>query len=523
METPSLNAGDDQVETLKAAYARLEMDREPYLQRARACSALTIPSLVPPKGHTPISPLPTPYQSVGSRGVNHLAAKLLLTHLPPNQPFFKLTIDDSMRERLGARVGDAEKALNKYERIVVADLESSSVRPSGFEFFKHLIVSGNALTFDSPEGKFQVYGLRQYVVQRDPAGNPLQIILEEHISPLAVPESVREDVLQAARAGSGEKNAKTLHLYTGIKRVGNRFLVSQEINGIHVPGSEGTYPLDKCPWNAARMITVEGEDYGRSYVEEFIGDMKSLELLTRAMVHSALAASKVIFLVNPNGLTQEEDIEEAEGGDVKTGRKDDVSVLTLDKQSDFSVVEQRIQKLTDALSYAFLLNSAIQRQAERVTAEEIRFMANELESTLGGLYSALSQEFQLPLVRSRIANLERKGKLPALPKGAVKPMITTGVDAIGRGNDFEKLRAYMSFLTEALGPDIVAQRLNPTELANRAAAGIGIEPDGLVKTEDEIAEEQAAQQEQAMQQAAVAPTINQAGQLMQAGMNQAPQ
>jgi hypothetical protein len=504
-------------ETLKAAYSRLEVDREPYLNRARACSAITIPSLVPPKGHTHTSPLPTPYQSLGSRGVNNLAAKLLLTQLPPNQPFFKLAMDDQAREELGAKVGEAEKGLNKYERIVTADLEATSTRPAAFELFKHLIIAGNALTYDSPRGKFMVYGLRQFVCQRDPSGDPLLIVLKEDISPDSVPVGVRDAVMTAAKSQQGGA-MKTLELYTGIRRVGQFMVVSQEIAGIAIPGSDGKFPVDKCPWRATRMIIVEGEDYGRSYCEEFIGDLKSLELLTQSMVHAAAAAAKIVFLVNPNGMTSEEDFEEAMGGDVRTGKADDITVVTLDKQSDFSVVEQRIGKLTEALSYSFLLNSAIQRNGERVTAEEIRYMAQELESTLGGLYSSLSQEFQLPLVVSRIANLERKGKLPPLPKGLVRPMITTGVDAIGRGNDFAKLREYVAFLTETLGPEKVAKLLVEDELARRAAAGIGIESDGLVRTEDDLAELAEQEQQMALEQAAVAPTINQAGQLAQAQM-----
>ena len=51
------------------------------------------------------------------------------------------------------------------------------------------------------------------------------------------------------------------------------------------------------------------------------------------------------------------------------------------------------------MSYAFLLHTAIQRDAERVTAQEIRYMAEQLETAMGGVYSLLSQEFQLPLVK----------------------------------------------------------------------------------------------------------------------------
>lgn len=500
-------------ESLKSAYARLEIDREPFLNRARTCSAITIPTLCPPKGHSPTSPLPTPYQSLGSRGVNNLAAKLLLTLLPPNQPFFKLAMDDNVREELGAKVGEAEKGLNRYERIVIQDIETTGVRPSAFEGLKHLIIAGNCLTYDSPSGKYRVYGLRQYVSQRDPEGNPLLIILKEDIAPDAVPAEVREQAVAAAKAQQGG-NLKTLELYTGIQRVGDQMVMRQEIAGIHVKGGDGKWPVDKCPWRACRMIIVEGEDYGRSYVEEFIGDLKSLELLTQSMVLGAVAAAKIIFLVKPNGTTSEEDIVDAVGGDVLSGNAEDVTVVQLQKSNDFQVVEQRIQRLTEALAYAFLLNSAIQRQGERVTAEEIRYMANELESTLGGLYSSLSQEFQLPLVITRIASLERKNKLPQLPKGLIRPMITTGVDAIGRGNDFEKLRAYVGFLAETIGPEQVARRINGEELAKRAAAAMGIEDDGLVRTDDELAEEDAAQQQAAMEQAAVAPTINQAGQMM---------
>jgi hypothetical protein len=84
---------------------------------------------------------------------------------------------------------------------------------------------------------------------------------------------------------------------------------------------------------------------------------------------------------------------------------------------------------------AFLLNSAIQRNAERVTAEEIRYMAQELEAALGGIYSTLSQEFQLPFVTRVMFQMERQKKLPVLPEGLVKPAIITGVEALGRGND----------------------------------------------------------------------------------------
>jgi hypothetical protein len=48
------------------------------------------------------------------------------------------------------------------------------------------------------------------------------------------------------------------------------------------------------------MIRVDSESYGRSFVDEVIGDLKSLEGLSQALVESAAASAKMVFLVKPN-------------------------------------------------------------------------------------------------------------------------------------------------------------------------------------------------------------------------------
>src|SRR5690606_25086066 len=103
-------------------------------------------------------------------------------------------------------------------------------------------------------------------------------------------------------------------------------------------------------------------------------------------------------------------------------------------------------ELEQRLAAAFRMNSSIQRDGERVTAEEIRFMAQELEGALGGLYSILALELQLPMVRLILANLERRKKIPALPSDKVKPQITTGIEALGRGMELNRLAQFLKFL-----------------------------------------------------------------------------
>jgi hypothetical protein len=118
-------------------------------------------------------------------------------------------------------------------------------------------------------------------------------------------------------------------------------------------------------------------------------------------------------------------------------------------------------------------------------------VAQELEAGLGGIYSILSVEMQLPLVNRKMALMERQGRLPKLPKDVVKPQITTGLDALGRGNDKAKLIEFLQTIAGTLGPEVMAKYVNSRELITRLAASDGLDTYKLIKSdEDLMAEEQ---------------------------------
>jgi hypothetical protein len=148
---------------------------------------------------------------------------------------------------------------------------------------------------------------------------------------------------------------------------------------------------------------------------------------------------------------------------------------------------------------AFLMNSAIQRNAERVTAEEVRFMISEIEDGLGGVYSILSQEFQLPLVNRIMDRMTKDKKLPPLPKGVVKPAIVTGLEALGRGHDLNKYLSLLQAL-QPLGPEVLSRYMNPGDYISRVATSLGIDSAGLVKSAEEIQQQDQMMQQQQMMQ-----------------------
>lgn len=502
-------------------YGKLESDRLNFLTRARDCSKYTIPTLIPPAGHSSATKYYTPYQGIGARGVNNLASKLLLALLPPNSPFFRLQIDDFTLEQLTKQEGmraQVEEGLNKIERAVQSEIEAGALRVSTFEAMKHLIVGGNALLYLPKEGGMRVFPLDKYVVRRDPMGNLLDIVVKEEVSHEVLPDDVQEALGYDSESDEEGEHTKNCAIYTHITLEDGKWETYQEVKGMIVPGSEGTYPLDKSPWIPLRMVKIDGENYGRGYVEEYLGDIKSLEGLSRAIVEGSAAAAKVLFMVNPNGTTSKQTLAEADNGAIVEGSEQDVTVLQLQKYNDFRVALQTMQAIEERLSFAFLLNSAVQRNGERVTAEEIRYMAGELEAALGGVYSILSQEFQLPLVNRLMFAMERSKKLPVLPKGTVKPVIVTGMEALGRGNDLTKLQQFLQTITQALGPEAVAQRLNVGDAITRVGVSLGIDMKGLVKPEEQIQQEMQQQQQMAMLQQAMTPLINKGGDMMKQQM-----
>ena len=174
--------------------------------------------------------------------------------------------------------------------------------------------------------------------------------------------------------------------------------------------------------------------------------------------------------------------------------------MQVNKGADFNVSFSAIQRIEGRLEYAFLMARSVQRDAERVTAAEVSMMANELENSLGGIYSILTQEFQLPYLKRRMHMLTRSGKAPKLPEKIVKPKIVTGLQGLGRGNDRNKLIEFIGTVSQALGPDIMRQYMNVDEAIKRLANSIGIDTANLVKSQEEIqAEMQAMQQQQLIQ------------------------
>lgn len=500
----------------KARYEKLSGTRQPVLDTARLCTELTIPTILPPDGFKDGDVLKDTFQSQGARGVNNLASKLLTTLLPPNSPFFKFTIDSSVVEEKQLSETDVNAFLSGMEQVLMRDIEVNKLRVPTFAMLRLLISTGNVLIYYPPEvegGGMRVFNINQYVVERDPMGVPLEIVVKEKVNPLALSPIIQAAVMEKKKEVSSKSDY--VDMYTRLSRGIDKWTVTQEVEGINVAESEGTYDLDSLPWLALRWNYAPNMNYGNGVTEEYLGDHRTLEALSQAMAEGTAAAAKVLMFLDPSSPLTPKNISSADNLAVLSGNAEDISTLQIEKRADFATALQLMDTITQRLSYAYLLNTSVQRQAERVTAEEIRYMAGELEDALGGVYSVLSQEFQAPTIKLLMKRAQKAGRLPMLKDDIIEPLITTGLEGLGRGHDLNKLQTALTGL-QSLGEEGLAY-LKKDVFLKQWFNSLGIKSEELIFSAEELQQKQQGQQETDLTNQILPDATKE---VMKAGMNQ---
>lgn len=476
----------DDYKDLKVAdrWATLVGKKSGVLTRAEECSKLTIPSVFPTAGLSEDASLPEIYQSLGARACLNLSSKISQNLIPPTSIFFKLMVNKELEAQIltgqNPQVMDALNAkMFKLETAIMNQVERWSIRNYIYEAIKLLIITGNAcLWYDKVNELWSVYNLRDYCVNRDTSGRIIEVIIREtknrvtFSSNFKLPDGAEEELNIFTRMFLGENGEYTLY---------------QSIENEIVSGSEQVIKQgDSLPILVLRWTNMAGSSYGRGLVEHYIGDLRNYEAVNMALVDTASVLSRIIFLVSPVSQygTDVRKLNEAVTGDFIAGHADDITVPDVGKVSDMNVLISYMDKLENRIAQAFLLFQS--RQAERVTAEEVRQIAQQLEEALGGSYSLLSEDLQRPIVQLSMNNLKIN------LKDIAQPVITTGITALGRGNDANKLMALSQWM--ATNPAF-QRKINTDVLTERVVYALGVSPDGLLYTQDELNQQAQAQQE----------------------------
>ena len=314
----------------QARYQALRSDREQFLSVARAAAKLSLPYLLTEEGHSNGAEFHTPWQSVAAKGVNVLAAKLMLSLFPLNTSFFKLQLNDAEIAKIEGITPDQRSAIDlslaKMEKIVMQQIAETNDRVHLHTAMKHLVVAGNALIFAGKKN-LKVYPLDRYVIARDGNDNIQEIVTREIVDRELLPKGFQPQDMEKDSNAVGEDGPKygvasssskgqsdDAVVYTHVKFEDGQHKWYQECDGKVLPNSRSSSPIKTSPWMPITFNHVDGESYGRGRVEEFLGDINSLERLMQALVEGTASAAKVIFMVSPSATTKPQSLARASNG-----------------------------------------------------------------------------------------------------------------------------------------------------------------------------------------------------------------
>jgi hypothetical protein len=473
---------------LKGEFLGSDYARQETLTRCERYAGWTLPNIFPDDPLMEYDEMQNDYQSVGAIAVTHLANKIMMALFQPSRPFFRMRLTQSQREELGGELTTAEidVALSEAERAAMRELDKINARVVMTQVIQHLIITGNGMVYMPTEGKMQMYSLRDYTCKRDLEGTPIRIVMRETKSVSGLPEDLRAIAIE-----NGYEDEEDVSIYTGVIRTGKDKYVSwQELEELcYCSKQMGIYTKDNLPWIPLTWNLCRNKDYGTGLVENCSGDFWTLSTLAEAILDYTVIVTDVKNLVNPTGMTDVREITQAKSGAYVHGREEDLHVHTPNVSDATNFLEGRFTAIERRINMAFLVTSALTRDAERVTAEEIRMQANELESSLGGVYSNLATELQQPLATRLLAKINPVFK-------DIEPTIVTGLESLSRNSELDRTRAFFQDLIGlAEVPDQVAQRIDYNALIAVLGAGHGVDYKKFLKDDDVVKKEQKEAQE----------------------------
>ena len=478
-------------------YSLKKTDRKQYEDRAKLIAKLTLPYVIREDSDTGTTAMTdSTNQSYGGRLINTLKAKMGMALLPPSTSSFRYV--PKPEEMLALTGGSEENRAKVFQTLsssistVNSEIELQQIRTSLFDIITQLLIVGSVIVEKKKAKGVSIHPLQSFVASLDEQGFPTKMCFVENI--VMLPEGVT--VKKENEDGYELYTMATLDKETG------SWIVIQEIEQ-EIVGQEKTYKTyDELPFRYLGWTWMVGDQYHRPYAEDYYKDLDQLDKLAKILTDGAIIQAKVLLFVNEKGgRTRKDAVAESANGDVIDGVADDVSALQIQKNFDFQVPMEREQNLKKEMSQAFLMNESVTRDAERVTAQEIQFMAQELESSsLAGIYSKLSLLWSKWVVKQVMIELGIKFDV-------IEVEILTGLDALGRSQEAQKLDALLQ-RAEALG---VRHYFKDSELLNRYASFENVDTVGLLKTPKEVEAEMAKAKEAQAAQMGEEAMANSAG------------
>lgn len=491
-------------QTAKGRWGDLDSKRQSFISRCECYAGYTLPKICLPSGYDQQNfELQHDWQALGAQGVNHLSNKLVLALFAPSRPFFRLDANAKLRDQLanaGQSIASASAELAAAEMDAVKEMDRKNMRTKIYDAMKHIVITGNALMILEDDG-MRVVGIKSYCVKRDVYGRVIEGILKERVQRLALKPTVLDYMGQNLHCDADDC-VEMYHWWC--RGEDGKYTETVWIDCTKLPEQfGGVYSESDLPYRAITWDLASGDDYGTGLVEDYAGDFLALSQMSKAIVQAAMLASQFRWIVDPNSLTDANAVAASQNGDVLTGTATNFSILQA-KGGDIPVLFQSASTYINRIGQAFLLQSAVTRQAERVTKEEILRNADELETSLGGAYSRIAVDVQMPLAYYLLKSVNK-----SVMGSDLEPVIVTGLAALSRTGDRDNLILLVQDIAafDGLSPQ-TKMRFNDANVFAALCSARGLATETYLLSDAQYQRRVAQQQQQVMDMQAQQAGIN---------------
>lgn len=486
----------------KGIWDSMTADRETMMSRKERLAEVTIPSTLPDKNYKVKNEAMTNgASSLGTQGATNIVNKLMLAMFAPGVSFMKLELATAVKAKFLEQMQLKDDSLltdvlAEGEREALRVLEQSGSRPALYEGLAALVCVGDVLMDLSDSSVISFISLRDYAVERNRKGVVLRLIFREITR---VQDLEKEAEMEYRRAIPTCKPMDKVTVYTTVRLTRGMYRSTLYVDDVELSARHsGKWKSENLPYRALTWRLPIGQDYGVSLAEDYSNDLGTHDIISESMADGAVLASQFRWACNPTGITQPEDVMKGANGDVIPADPKDLSLIFANMGNQLETIMRTEEVYARRLGRGFLLNTAVTRNSERTTAEEVRIQAIELEQSLGGVYSRLAIDMQAPIARWQLkaANINIRGT-------KIEPTIITGLDALSRSAELQRMMGFLSDVsTLASIPAETRLMLNEEPIISDMAAGRGVNRRKYVATVDEInARRQEAAQSEANQQA----------------------
>ncbi|ANS06230.1 hypothetical protein HOR19_gp37 [Phage MedPE-SWcel-C56] len=440
IETPKEEAAED----LKAQWEVMDGRKGETVTRCETYAMWTVPWVCPQdnedgktqsKGNV----------AIGSRLVNHLANRIVDVMFPTDTPFFTLPLSPAADRRLRSELPDEnayakkllefKKATLSVEQDAMRDLNMTAYRPQAVMAVINAIVAGNAIIHRQPDRKRVVYGIKDFCVTRNLKGDLTSVLLRDSKRF----EDLGEDEQRLVEEAKGrQKQDASVDIFTYYYLEHKTWHRVQSVDEVVIESTRESYSLEEFPCVDITWDLSRGETYARGLVEANSILFHNVNEVSAVILDIVGILSNIKFFVDPASSVDINELNNSDRGTYHLGREGDVTKPDFKHVTELEAMRTLVAEWERQLSQAFLLNAGTIRDAERVTAEEIRVLARELESAFGGIYSKLALNWQQREADFLVAGIEKR--VPDLDLDLHDVIVSTGMESLSREGQLDALR-----------------------------------------------------------------------------------